>query len=441
MRRLRNDAGVALASTVFIGSIALILLAVVITRGIASSEVGGNQIDWEVALNIAEGELDAYVADLFTQSDPDAIDTGHTSADLGTRQDVVAAAEAYAAASPGSVIDAPGGEVVILKPSDVPLVYSIGFVPDMATAGRKVRVVSLDYVANVTTIEDVTIEYALFGGGDIDISGSASIEAAGSEPSNVHANGSLGSGAATRIPGGCGSESVDSGYMEAGCPPSPVPEQPTPQVEAIVYHELSWFDLCSDGAHYGPNHPTTPGGTVGTPCSGPLTATPGGWAGGGTSWTIGGTITGVFFVSGGDITGKTGAGSVATLIAHRTYGAGETPGTCGQGTGGSIDLATKSHFDGHPDTGSPPVAAVADGDVEMANSDVVGLVAAGETFDGTGPGTLTIEGAIVVTDRCDEGLNLNGNITVSYTGPFTTLFEATTTTTGDEYDIGLRDEV
>ncbi len=437
----RNDAGVALASTVFIGSIALILLAVVITRGIASTEVAGNQIDWEVALNIAEGELDAYVADLFTQPDPDAVDTGHLTADLTTRDAVIAAAETRAAADPGAVIDAPGGEVVILKPSDSALVFSVGFVPDMATAGRKARVISLDYVENVTTITDTTIEYALFSGGDVSISGSASIESSGSEPADVHANGTLNSGAASRIPDGCGSESEDSGYTEAGCPPSPVPEQPTTQVEAIAYHELSWFDLCSDGAHYGPNHPTNPGGTAGSPCSGPLTATPSGWAGGGSSWTIGGTITGVFFVSGGDIFGKTGTGSVTTLVAHRTYGPSETPGTCGEGTGGSIDLSTHSHFEGHPDTGSPPIAAVADGDIEMANSDVVGLVAAGETFDGVGPGTLTIEGGIVVTDRCDEGLVLNGNITVSYTGPFSTLFESTITTSGDAYDIGLRNEL
>lgn len=447
MRGLRpgssaRDAGVALASTVFIGSIALILLAVVITRGIASTEVAGNQIDWEVALNIAEGELDAYVADLFTQSDPDAVDTGHTTADLTTRTDVVEAAEAYAAASPGAVIDAPGGEVVILKPSDAPLVFSVGFVPDMATAGRKARVVSLDYVANVTTITDVTVDHALFGGGDITVSGSASIEAAGSDPSNVHANGSLSSGASSRIPDGCGSESVDSGYSEPGCPASPVPELPTPQVEALAYHELSWFDLCSDGAHFGPNHPTTPGGTAGTPCSGPLTSTPSGWSGGGSTWTMTNqVITGVFFVSGGDIGGRTKVGSVATLIAHRTYGPGETPGTCGQGTGGSIDTNSNSNFEGHPDTGSPPIAAVADGDIHMQGSNVTGLIAAGEVYDGVGSGTMNILGGILATDRCDEGMIYNGNLTITYTGPFSTLFEATTTTTGDAYDIGLRDEV
>lgn len=442
MRRFAGDRGVALASTVFIGSIALLLLSIMIARGLASTEVADNQIDWEVALNVAEGELDAYVADLFTQPDPDAIDTGHVVADLGTRADVVAEAEAYAAAQPGEVVDAPGGEVVILKPSDSSVVFSVGFVPDIATAGRKVRVVSVDYEVTVTTITDVTIEDALFSGGDIDLSGSSSVESGGSEPANVHANGSLSSGSAGHIPDGCGSESVDSGYSDPGCPASPVASQPTPQVEAIAYHELSWFDLCSDGAHYGPNHPTSPGGTLGVPCSGPLTATPTGWSGGGSSWALTNqVIDGVFFVSGGDISGRTQVGSTVTLIAHRTYGAGETPGTCGEGTGGSIATNANNDFEGHSDTGSPPIAAVADGDIEMRSSDVVGLIAAGEIYDSIGAGSMTVEGAIIATDRCDEGMNLNGNITITYTGPFSTLFEATTTTSGGGIDITLRGEL
>jgi hypothetical protein len=440
--RAVGDRGVALASAVFIGSIALLLLAVVIARGVASSNVAANQIDWEVALNIAEGELDAYLADLFTQTDPDAVSTGHLLADLTDRTAVVSAAEALAVAQPADVVDAPGGEVVILKPSDSPVVFSVGFVPDMATDGRKVRIVSAGYESTTTTINDVEITFGVFGGGDISISGSASIESSGSDPADVHANGTLSPGSVSRIPDGCGTESDDGGYNQPGCTASPVAELPTPQIEAIVYHELSWYDLCPDGAHFGPNHPTSPGGVAGTPCSGPLTSTPSGWTGGGASWSINNTITGVFFVSGADITGKPRSGTLATLVAHRTYGAGETPGTCGQGTGGSIDLSTNSWLTGHPDTGSPPIAAVADGDIAIPNSDVVGLIAAGETFEGTGPGTLNIEGAIVVTDRCDEGLNFNGNITITYTGPFSTLFDATTTSsTSNDFDITLRDEV
>ena len=77
-RRMRDETGCA---------------AIMIARGLASTEVSDNQIDWEVALNVAEGELDAYVANLFTQPDPDDIDTGHVIADLGTKSDVVAEAE------------------------------------------------------------------------------------------------------------------------------------------------------------------------------------------------------------------------------------------------------------------------------------------------------------------------------------------------------------
>ena len=143
-----------------------------------------------------------------------------------------------------------------------------------------------------------------------------------------------------------------------------------------------------------------------------------------------------------DIVGRPDFGSLATIIAHRTYNAGETPGTCGEGTGGSIDLSPGAWLEGHPDTGSPPIVAVADGDISIPTSDLVGLVAAGETFDGNGPGTTNLEGAVVVSDRCDEGLHLNGDITITYTGPFMTLFEATaTTTTSENFDITLRSEV
>lgn len=439
--RLEGDRGFALAATVFLGAVALLVLGVVIARGVASTEVAGNQIEWEVALNIAEGELDAYLAEVLVQPDPDAVTTGQLAADLASRAAAVSAADAYAAAAPSEVVDAPGGEVVILKASDTPLVVAVGFVPDMAASDRKVRVVTASYEPNTTTITDVTIDYALMGGGDIDLSGSVLIEPAGTEPANVHTNGSLSPGSAGHISGGCGSESEDSGYNQPGCPASPVAALPTPQVEAIAYHGFAWYDLCTDGAHYGPAHPTNPGGSEGTPCAGPLTATPAGWTGGGTVWTINGTVTGVFFASGADITGRTGSGSVATLIAHRTYGPGETPRTCGQGTGGSIALSANSDFVGHPDTGAPPVAAVADGDVAMQSSDVVGLIATGEVFDAVGSGSMTLEGGIVATDRCDEGMLFNGNLTISYTGPFATMFEATTTSEFSDYRIGLRGEL
>ena len=440
-RHAGGDHGFALASTVFLGSIALLLLAIVIGRGISSSEVSSAQIDWEVALNVAEGELDAYLADLLTQADPDVVNTGHVIADLSDWTLVVSAAETLAAASPADVIDAPEGDVVILKPSDSAVVFAVGFVPDLATPGHKVRVVTAGYESNVSVISDYTVEHAVFGGGDLDITGSVDVVSSDPlVPADVHANGTLGSGAATRI-SGCGSESEDSGYNQPGCPASPITNLPTPIVEAIVYHDVSWYDLCPDGAHYGPAHPTTPGGTAGIPCSGALTSTPPGWTGGADTWTINNVITGVFFVSGGDVGGKPRPGSIATVIAHRTYGAGETPGTCGQGTGGSIDLKANSEITGHPDTGTPPLVLVADGDIEMTTSDIVGLIAAGEIFNAVGAGNSNIDGAIIASDNCDEGMTLNGNLTITFTGPFDTVFEYTETVGSGGFAISIRGEL
>lgn len=437
-RSLAGEEGFALAAVVLLGAVMLILTAVIIARGIAQSDIEASDQKSEQALHAAESALETFLVTLAAAPDPDQLTTGHLSAGLPDKAAVIEAAETLAQASPSVVLDVPEGEALIIKPSDERRVYAVGFSP---TVGSGIaRVVEIGYDMGIITFPNWSADYAVQTGGDLDVKGSAHVTGSNA---NVHANGGVTAASASNIDG-CGTESIDTGFFKAGCPfPALLPPQPLPLVVAEDAHYLATYELCPDGARYGPAHISysLPAGSK--PCSAPLTiAPPSGWSGGGSSWSVNGYAEGVFYVYRANVSGTAGVTTgppsgqkpaKATIIVAKDYGPGESADNCPpQGVGGKITLNGPSWIEPHPsailNAGETGMTLIAEGDVHLnGGSTITGMILARE--DWLMNGNSTIVGNVIVNDLCADDVVFNGdevtflgNSTLESNGIITTPF-------------------
>ncbi len=434
VRPSRREAGFALASVMFLGAVMLLLTAVIVMRASSQGSIEVNDARWEQALHVAEGGLDEFLADLVQESDPDAIDTGHTASQLTTKADVIAVADAYAEANPEEVVVTPEGEAVIIKPLDDSVVYAVGFTPDRGFDGRKARVLEIDYDYAVTRIPNFGVEHALLSGGDIDLSSGSSgvYDESGSDEALVHSNGSLTKHRNFTVEGCAISDEDQSGVGE-NCPsPLEVGFEMIPDVDPLVIHDLAMYELCEGGVvRAGPASGVAGRSSAGDPCTGALygalSNVTGRLIAGVWNWDVdGGAPEGVYYVDGGNVAVTTASRdgqreiTVIAATSNRDTSCSNLKSTGHVLVNAGADLAP------HGSAGSLAIAA--QGDVQFLGAATVeGLTMAHEQIEfrgGTGSG-----GAIIAEHFCDHpdspvnGVSsVSGGAGITWAGSITTPF-------------------
>jgi hypothetical protein len=279
----RADDGIAMATVALLGAFMVLLIAVIASRTLnEAGDVGGDRL-WEAALQTAETGLDTAIAELNDDID---FSTGETIADLVTRDDIVAAADARAKKD---LIATGEGEVVIIRPADDDSIFAVGFAPSREDPARQVRVIEAAYGA-----PSWKPGLAFLAGGNIKIEakkGTKDVELGGlvggmhvngnveiSEKSEQNVSGCLTALSLTEKKPKPGNPPTTVDYVNEDCPPGTmVTPVEIPEIDPLVLHRYSQYDVCSDGARYGPAWPkgdgtALPGGsaaaTPGVPCTG-----------------------------------------------------------------------------------------------------------------------------------------------------------------------------
>ena len=272
--RLASDRGYALASTVLLSGVVLIMAAFIVTRVVEMAQNVFTDRQWENALQVADSGID-YAAGLIAE-DPDYT-TGHDQ--LADRDAVIAAAQAV---EDGDVVTTPQGEFVLIVPASGDVVYSVGFVPTRADADR-IRVVRSAIEGELFEI-DVEFSHAFLTGGDVKIEAKKDhkdVEILGLRDW-AHANGSIEfkkDKSENNINAGCLTSYADQYSNEADdsnvdCPDEgEVPFAEIPEIDPIQLHFLSQYDICPNGTiRHGPASPESgvTRATAGEPCTGGL---------------------------------------------------------------------------------------------------------------------------------------------------------------------------
>lgn len=270
-RLIHDDRGMTMAVVALLGMLLAALSATVLVRTGALTDDVSSDRQWENALYVADSGMETATLEL--ADDPDW-NTGDLNASLQTRDQVIAAALAKPASD---VIKTPEGDVVLIKPTDADVLYSVGFAPSRDAATR-VRIVAAP-VQNNFWVPNA----ALLVGGNLKIEAKKKdkdVEIFG-DLDLIHANGSIefknDDKTIHNIDAGCVTSYADQYSNEeptsnVTCPMSgSVPELDVPDIDPMAVHYLSQYDICPDGiTRHGPNSPDASAvkATPGQPCTG-----------------------------------------------------------------------------------------------------------------------------------------------------------------------------
>jgi hypothetical protein len=435
-----REGGMAVVAVVFLGLALMLLTAVVSVRSLR--QTGNTRSDgrWEQALQTAEAGLDYGLA--LTNTDA-GFNTGETIPDdfsgpEAVRAWVVAAADARPSAGVATTSD---GQYVIVRPVNSTAVYAVGFVPDRAAVGRRVRVVRAR-LGSAELVGGWKARYAILTGGPIQFIGNPLILSGSAV--GVHSNGYLQVGGSSFIEG-CmsssgGAKVTGSVVQDPSCqPPGTQAVVQIPVIDPRQLWHTSHYDLCPDGkVRAGPAHPTS-GFTAGSaPCTGivvassPATVAFRGWKFLGVDarlearWqqTSGTPYEGVYYVHQGsaDLASNTGSSANPWRVTLLVAGKGSCPAI----TGGDVSISGSPVMRPYPGSSSLLVAAGRDLDLS-GNPDTGGILAAHEQVESTG-NTTVHEGTFLAEDACDspnDYTDINyiaGNTTVDNTGPLSSPF-------------------
>lgn len=444
MRRIahrlgHDEQGAAIAVVLLVGTVMVMLSAIMVARGMRQLLTTNGDTNWDNALFAAEAGLDQGLQALDLDFD---FTTGETipAETLGTEAErdwAVAAADDRPA---GDVITTARGEYVVVRPDNSTVLFAVGYSPNREAAERRVRVVRAS-VDGVPWLYET--EYALLVGGDLEISGNTTVtDISGNDSASVHANGEITSMGSSFVVEGCVTSVLTTFAATAQCPPSPAPVEPVPVIDPLLIYPYAHFVLCDDQVAYGgPAHALTPDPDM-IPCNGNETVTVlvGGWSsrrqGGVVTWgnSTGAAGPGVYYVDNGNFDGKLGSGAVAVeislIVANGTGGGCLAPST------GSIQLGANTNITLHSSLESIgyDIALVAQGDVEFIGSATVGgAILAYEQIDYRG--TAESWGAVVAVDECNTlgspiskntTSSTSGDSTINFAGPLKTPFTAST---------------
>ncbi len=422
-----GEEGAALAIVMLLGMSLMLVAVGVSARGVREVSSVASDTHWQQALYVAESGLDEGMRAL--QADPD-FTTGEVAPVLAnpTAERTWVVSAAYAR-SPGQVGSTPEGEYVVVKPSNVDTIYSVGFAPGRAAAQRRVRVVMMQLEPEMVPVP-WQAQYAFLTGGNLRFWGSAAtIDLTGGDSASIHANGVL----EINKPGnvdGCASSSTTyiAGY--GSCPASPVGIVGIPTIDPRVMYPYATVVLCPNGKAYGgPMHATLPDLSPGTACdASDREVSAQGWtsvlSGGVRRWSPSNNG-GVYYVAGGNVDGKIGNDNNGTKAQATIIIQSLDPGPNCLSNSGHFYLTANSYLEAHPSTGG--IAVVVGGDIYYrGGATVVGAQLAHEQIDFRGNPSST--GVLVAEAKCDHASSpvhssvMSGNYTLNYPGPLWTLF-------------------
>ena len=426
-RAVRRDDGVAIITVTLVGVAVAGIVAVLSINTLRNYRESRQERQMGEVLVLAETGLDEAVFEL--NDNNEFTTTGVMPLGLDS-----AAEEAWVIAEAASLptIAGENGEYVIVKPEDTDVVYSVAYVPDRTTTGAQIRVLKAELLVEPPTPGSPYLPSRGFASaGNLSIGTSPSAGVHGTV-GGAHANGILAQGGSATI-SGCATAYGSNDFAATnppGCPPATGYFEPVPEVQPLLFHSLSMFDLCNEGvgavragpAHTGAGTPATNG----QPCTGSLLGVPAdyGWSRSGVLWSYEGGA-GVFFVDGGnvDISRDSGTGDAgATIIVGA---ANEDTLTCNETTRvgsvsqGDVGIAGNTQLNPHSSAGD--LAIVAGRDVTIrGTADIWGAILTREqiTMGGT-PGS---NNAIIGSSPCHTPGSpvaqneLFGNASLTYNG-------------------------
>jgi hypothetical protein len=273
-----SEAGIAMATVALLGAFMVLLIAVISSRTLNEAGDVGTDRQWEQALQTAETGIDHAIAEL---NDDIGFETGQSIAVLDSREAIIAAADEV---KKKDLIETGEGEVAIIKPTDADRIFAVGFSPSRDAEDRKIRVIEAVYGA-----PSFKPGAAFLSGGDIKIEAKKKqkdVEIGGTV-GGMHVNGNVElkekdeenvNGCLTALSltekkpkDGKPPDTVD--YVHEDCPEGTVvmPVE-VPEIDPLTVHKYSQYDICPDGAFYGPAWPKGDGTELPT---GSVAATPG----------------------------------------------------------------------------------------------------------------------------------------------------------------------
>lgn len=360
-------------------------------------------LTYEQAIHVAEQGIDQTLARLKANT---AYNTGVVLPAFATTADEQAWVRQEVANAPAAAVQqAPGGEVLAIKPLNRNVIYSASWIPSRAAAART-RIVKAEYLPFSTFSPD----HAILTAGALEIGGNSAVNGIGG---SVHANGDVEIWGSAEISGDLSTSGVftSEGGEVHGDRLAMVPTEDIPEIDPRAVwnqhaqsgvYDGNWYDLCPDG------RVRLPDGSA--PCAGTEVANTSsgtefrGWKLSGDTWGVGGNVDydGVYYVYQGNISltgnpGSTASPWLATLIAEAAP-AGAGAGSCTNLAKGDIDIR-----------GTPVITGFLEGLLVMAGRDLEvngntqqayeGVMAAHEQVDASGNATLN--GAIINGEDCD----------------------------------------
>jgi len=440
--RLRSDErGMAIAAVMFLGLAVVMLTSVVAVRAFRQSGSVATDARWEQALHVAESGLDDGLVRIYENEDyatgevmPDGFESPEAA-----RAWVLAAADARPT---DEVIATPGGEYVVVRPSNTAAVFSVAYVPDRDADDRRTRVVHA-MIGDAVVNGGWSARYGVLSGGSLAMSGNPTI--LNGATVGAHANGFLDIRGSVFVDGCLGASDgyriVGSMSQDAGCgvPGVQAPVE-IPAIDVRSFWPFSEYDLCPSGTvKAGPAHPTHGHTAANAPCTG-ATLTADAAANSFRGWRFKGccdtklearweyesqaVYDGVYYIHEGSAKLASSPGSVfdpweVTLLVE---GIGSCPGI----TGGDIDISGSPSLAPYGETRNLLMAAGRDIDIS-GNPNLTGLIAAHEQIYSSGS-AVGVETALLAELDCDsvddfiDETEIAGNLLITNSGPVSSPF-------------------
>lgn len=444
-RPLADEAGLAMITVVMLATALLLIMAVVFARGLAQFGNTSQDALWEQALAAAESGLNLGLASVEADG---TYTTGEVlSEDLvGSSSEkawVMAAAEAH---PDEDVVRTSDGEFVVIRPSNYPLVFSVGYAPSRDAEDRRVRVVRARFETEARATAWTT-RLAFLAGGSLEFRGNPTFLTGAAV--GIHTNASIDVGGST-FADGCvtasGEGHVSGAFVQP--PECPIPGgQPIvviPVVDPRAHWSESEYDLCPDGkVRAGPAHVEYGNTAVNAPCTGSAlvasaaTTAFRGWKFFGccdqsrwATWKYeaNNAHDGVYYVYEGTAVIVSSPG--AELLPWEVSILAEAHGSeCGALQGGDIIIAGNPEMTPHSSTGNLQLLAGRDIDI-AGNANFSGLAAAHEQIEITGDLDVQDGSFLAESGECDTPGSpvplsyVGGGATVNNNGPIATELSA-----------------
>ncbi len=434
LTRLRKqDEGIGLILVIGISAMMAILLAIITATAIRSLHSSSEHVNFEQSLAAAESGVDIELSKI--QSARNQVPSVNYESPVSCRPATPAAsvfateatekawARAALEALPASCTQTNAqGEYVSFKAPARQAVYSMGWSPSRTAANAESRLLKVEYI-----FAPYRPGKALLTGGNIDFSGSTTVNAIAGLPADIHTNANVtGINNSLNVSGGItavGTVNTCTSNVAGGCLTSQAPERVPVANPRAVYTDYAqttgqWYDLCDTGVV---KLPSASGPCTGTQVSASPyrswywtagnATTPGTW----TLQNTGTSYPGVYYVYGANAqvgaNGNSNTVQTVSVLAESTTPSGYTNAATCNKFGGNIDwklFDIQNYLRG--------VLFIAQGNLSgTANSTAQsGLMMAGDKID-LQTSSATVKGALIANNNCAAaGTNHVQGMTITY---------------------------